>query len=355
MPDLAIVPAEVVEFVARQLDVPASLGDYGQRDQTRSDHLFAVMEHLGFVAMGELESKRLRSWLVEPCMDHVKATVLFEHACGWLRSERVMRPAVSAVERLIASAVVEADRETYRRVEGVLNPDVRLRLDGLLEGSEEISTGRLVWLRQGANSVTPGGVLTGLDKVEFLRSLGADGFDLSAISTNRVRYLARLARTASPQHLSRYSDERRYAILAAFAATAVPDLVDETLDVFCSVLGRATARTRRAHREEIADHGEQIRGDWAHLIRIAELVMQAAETGADAVGLIGILLLGMTGCGVWPTMTEDHGRRPFAMGKSDQVLSPWAPQPVHLNEDFGNSYRYAKEGHILNPQAGNSL
>lgn len=75
----------------------------------------------------------------------------------------------------------------------------------------------------------------------------------------------------------------------------------------------------------------------------------------NSVGLIGILLLGMTGCGVWPTMTEDHGRRPFAMGKSDQVLSPWAPQPVHLNEEYGNSYRYALEGQILNPQAGNSL
>jgi len=288
VPELDTVPAEVVEFVARQLDVPAGLlGDYGQRDQTRSDHLVAVMEHMGFVAMGDLEAKRLRSWLVEPCMDHVKATVLFEHACGWLRSERVMRPAVSAVERLIASAVVEADHETYRRIDGVLTQDVRGRLDALLEGSDEISTSRLVWLRQGVNSVTPGGVLAGLDKVGFLRSLGADEFDLSAISTNRVRHLARLARAASPQHLSRYNDERRYAILAAFAATAVPDLVDETLDVFCSTLGRATARTRRAHREEIADHGEQIRGDWAHLIRIAELVMEAANTGTDAVDLIG--------------------------------------------------------------------
>ena len=74
-----------------------------------------------------------------------------------------------------------------------------------------------------------------------------------------------------------------------------------------------------------------------------------------SVGLIGIILLGTTGCSVWPIMTEDNGRRPFAMGKSDQVLYPWAPQPVHLNEDFGNSYRYAKETQILNPQAGNSL
>lgn len=74
-----------------------------------------------------------------------------------------------------------------------------------------------------------------------------------------------------------------------------------------------------------------------------------------SVVLISIILLGMTGCGVWPIMTEDNGRRPFAQGKSDQVLYPWAPQPIHLSEEFGDSYRYAKENQILNPQAGNSL
>ena len=75
----------------------------------------------------------------------------------------------------------------------------------------------------------------------------------------------------------------------------------------------------------------------------------------NSVGLIGLMLIGMTGCGVWPVMTDDNGRRPFAMGKEDQVFWPWAPQPIHLNEDFGNSHRYALEGQILNPQAGNSL
>ena len=279
VPKLESVPGEVIEFVARQLDVAPSLGDYGLRQQTRSDHLVELMDHLGFVAMGDLEAKRLRSWLVEPCMDHVKGSVLFEHACGWLRSERVMRPAVSAVERIIASAVVEADYETFRRIEGVLTPEVRARLDSLLVGGDEISTSRLLWLRHGVNSVSPAGVMTGLEKVGFLRSFGAADFDLSAISSNRVRHLARLARTASASHLSRYNDERRYAILAAFAATAVSDLIDETLDVFCSTLGSATARTRRAHREEIADHNDQIRRDWAQLVQVARLVVEAAEKG----------------------------------------------------------------------------
>jgi len=73
------------------------------------------------------------------------------------------------------------------------------------------------------------------------------------------------------------------------------------------------------------------------------------------VGLLGIVVIGLTGCGVYPVMTEDNGRRPFAMGKSDQLVLPWAPQPVHLNEDYGIAYRQSVEGQILNPEASKNL
>lgn len=71
--------------------------------------------------------------------------------------------------------------------------------------------------------------------------------------------------------------------------------------------------------------------------------------------LTGLILGGLTGCGVWPVMTEENGRRPHAMGKSDQVLLPWAPQPVHLSEEFGLAYRQALENQIVNPAASNNL
>ena len=74
-----------------------------------------------------------------------------------------------------------------------------------------------------------------------------------------------------------------------------------------------------------------------------------------SVGLLGLLLFGLSGCGIWPVMTEDHGRRPFAMGKSDQVLWPWAPHPIHLNENFGVAYRQSIEGQILHPRAAKNL
>ncbi len=73
------------------------------------------------------------------------------------------------------------------------------------------------------------------------------------------------------------------------------------------------------------------------------------------VGFVVASIIGLTGCGIWPVMTEENGRHPFAMGKSDVLLFPGARQPVHLSEWYGNSYRYALETQILNPQSANSL
>ncbi len=73
------------------------------------------------------------------------------------------------------------------------------------------------------------------------------------------------------------------------------------------------------------------------------------------VGLVCCILIGVTGCGVWPVMKEANGRRPHAMGKSDQVFLPGAPHPVHLSEEFGIAYRQAVEHQILNPRSSNNM
>jgi hypothetical protein len=103
--------------------------------------------------------------------------------------------------------------------------------------------------------------------------------------------------------------------------------------------------------------------DWKGLLDILRPEENVSEKEIEmnkaiqiqCMGIVVASVMGLTGCGIWPVMTEDSGRRPFAMGKSDQVFSPWARQPVHLGEGYGESYRYALETQILNPQAANSL
>ncbi len=59
----------------------------------------------------------------------------------------------------------------------------------------------------------------------------------------------------------------------------------------------------------------------------------------------------LTGCVVWPVMSEGLGYHPRDMGKSDQVLWPWATRPTVLAEHQGESVRGIFVDQILNPQA----
>lgn len=61
------------------------------------------------------------------------------------------------------------------------------------------------------------------------------------------------------------------------------------------------------------------------------------------------------GCMVWPVMTDGHGYRPIAMGKSDQIMWPTAPHPTVLGENYGESVRQIMSAQIANPQASENL
>ena len=73
------------------------------------------------------------------------------------------------------------------------------------------------------------------------------------------------------------------------------------------------------------------------------------------IGLGCSLSLILGGCQIWPVMTEADGRKPFALGKADQVLSPYAPHPVHLSENYGEAFRTARDNQILHPEASGNL
>jgi hypothetical protein len=92
---LGFVPARLraassaaVEHLARQLDVdPRCLGRYGKRSQTRTADL-----------------KALKVWLVERALEHDRPTLLFQLACERLRADKVVRPGLTRLERLVVAA-----------------------------------------------------------------------------------------------------------------------------------------------------------------------------------------------------------------------------------------------------------
>src|SRR5881398_174324 len=116
--DLLTAPSSVVKYVARQLGVsPEALKQYGTRPQTRTDHLQEILSYLEFREAGATDLQALAAFLLERALEHDKPVVLFQVACEHLKSEHIVRPGVTTLERMVIAAREQAERETYRRLD----------------------------------------------------------------------------------------------------------------------------------------------------------------------------------------------------------------------------------------------
>ncbi len=248
--DLQGVPPGVLTSLAGQLQMPATaLTDYATRDQTRTDHRHEAMTLLGFRSATEDDLADLTGWLTERALEHDQALLLLQLASERLRAHRLVRPGITVVERLVATARERADSETYQRLAALLTPDHATALDRLLVLDPALGRTRLAWLRAGATSPTPGAILGELEKLTYLRALGAGDWDLSALPPNRRRRLAQIARRSTNQALQRTTALRRYPALLAFCADSIAELTDELVELFDRALARSDARARHALEE----------------------------------------------------------------------------------------------------------
>src|ERR1700722_622527 len=134
------------------------------------------------------------------------------------------RPGVTLLERLVMAARERGHRETFHRLASFFPNERLVTFDSLLIREESLGRTPLAWLGHRAAANTSKAIVAELKKLDFLRVLGAAGWDLSEINPNRLKFLAQFGRRATSQALQRLAPERRYPILAAFLRQSVEEI-----------------------------------------------------------------------------------------------------------------------------------
>ncbi len=93
--EVTAAPAPAVGRLAGRLGIPATeLDGYGQREQTRTEHLREILAYTGWQAIDVPGWKELDEFLFARAMEHDSPKLLFRLACEYLASGRVVRPGV---------------------------------------------------------------------------------------------------------------------------------------------------------------------------------------------------------------------------------------------------------------------
>src|SRR4029077_7002503 len=113
-------------------------------------------------------------------------------------------------------------------------------------GRSPLATFYVRLLREGqyppeANAVV---ILTHLDRLNRLRSLGVDQINLTGIGTALVQELAQLTRRYDADDLKRFAPSKRYALVACFLAETQKTLLDQTVAMNDQYLTTMCRRSR---------------------------------------------------------------------------------------------------------------
>ncbi len=243
----ATVPKIVLEHLSEQLGtLPSDLKNYSTRRNTRADHLQSILKYLHFSRFDPMDAEQLEAWVLERSLEHDKPTLLLDLACERLIRNRVLRPSIGTLERMVVSVRGQAYTETYRRLTGILNPELKLHLDGLLQVEKDKNFSRFAWLKEPPNSNTPATLNTALTKYQYLLNIGVVEWDLAILNPNRKKFLSQKARRSTNQEIQRMNSEKRYPLLIAFLSQNLTDVTDSILDMFEAFLDDVLHRCRRS-------------------------------------------------------------------------------------------------------------
>jgi hypothetical protein len=110
------------------------LEGYGRRAHIRTDHLRLVAGYLGWKSAPPDSSamKELAQFLLDRAMEHDSPTLLFSLACEYLIAAKTIRPGVSTLAKMVASARTGASMLTWEQVAHLVTGQRRAGLDRLL-------------------------------------------------------------------------------------------------------------------------------------------------------------------------------------------------------------------------------
>ena len=89
------------------------------------------MAHLDYRRASAADLTALEAWLIERALEHDQPTFLLHTAAERLHGNRILRPGLTSLERMVAAARQRAREVTFERMSHLLTPQGKSVLDGV--------------------------------------------------------------------------------------------------------------------------------------------------------------------------------------------------------------------------------
>ena len=266
------ISVRILSHLANQLGLEPRMFVYApEREVTQREHQQRIREYLGWRVFDSNDQEKLVQWIRARAAEGLVATEILGRVEDVLRSWKVVIPAPSTLERIVAAKVPRAHEEVFDRIAGGLSREIQQAIDDLLEVSEGDRRSGLFRLKTYPPEATAEAVRTHIGRLEVLRSIGSSSIDLGSASPALVHDLAEMATSLGLKvssrdtkskivtQIVRHVDKRITKSLDDLKAMSKEEIIQYFEQVECDqdevveLLSNIDLRSRAKSRQEILE------------------------------------------------------------------------------------------------------
>ena len=238
-----LIPDTPLAFVAEQLQVgPEVLADYATRGPTRYEQLDALRDAFGFMPLSRPLRTTLQEWLLPIALTTTSGARLARVMLDECRRRRIIVPGISSVERMVAQALLDAERHVAEHLARGLDARQRRLLDALLLPHTGTNLSDLAWVRQSPGKPGRKTFAAIIERLTLLRAIGIDPDIAVGVHPERLRRLCQEGVRLTAQHVRTLQATRRRATLVATILETIVTLTDDAVLMFDRLLGQMFRR-----------------------------------------------------------------------------------------------------------------
>lgn len=277
-----LIPHAPLAFVAEQLKVASeALADYAMRGPTRYEQLDALRDAFGFTPLSRPLRATLQEWLLPVALTTTSGARLARLLLDECRRRRIIVPGISAVERMVAQALLDAERHVAEHLTRGLSAEQRRLLDALLLSHPGTNLSGLSWVRQPPGKPGRKMFATIIERLTLLRAIGIDPGIAASVHPERLRRLCQEGARLTAQHVRTLQTSRRRATLVATVLESVVTLTDDAVLMFDRLLGQMFRREQNSEDAALKRDRRTINGKIRLLAQLGDALLAARMSGGD--------------------------------------------------------------------------
>ncbi len=279
-----LIPPEILDHLGRQLGcAPPRIASirafYRRRRRTLFEHHATALRLLGRGELTQHAERGLVAYLRQEAAVSFDHVALMGSARVWLVEHHYLLPRERDIRRHVIAARRHHEQALFKTIAAMLPAERETWVPRLLAAIEDGEKNHLEWLEAVPSSKAVKGLEAQIEKIAFLKQLGADRLVLPDLPLVGLRHFAGRMTTRKPAALVRVQDPHRTIEVACFLRLTLLRVTDAGM----TLLDHQIAAQWRGARERV----EEARTGRLRRLRqlLGDLASLAGDETLDAVAL----------------------------------------------------------------------